>query len=630
MAHAQRLALSGHDGRRIAIRKDTVVREPAQARPVDWASTGLCDPSDAVSGSDVDAAALVARHTDQLAQALLARWTHGVSPVAIGLAFGDWLMHLLSSPGKQVELTRKLSRKTLRYTWFLWMLAQGHDCPACIEPLSGDRRFRDPAWQRWPYNAMYQAFLMQQQWWHNATTDVHGVSPHHEQVVNFCVRQMLDAWAPANFAWSNPEVVDETLRSSFGNFVRGAGNFAEDARRTALGEPPVGADAFSPGIQVACTPGKVVFRNRLIELIQYEPQTPQVRPEPVLIVPAWIMKYYILDLSPDNSLVRYLVRSGFTVFVISWINPGPAERDLSMDDYVQLGAFAALEAVEAIVPRTRVHAAGYCLGGTLLAVAAAALAREHPHRLASVTLFAAQVDFAEAGELTLFIDDSQVALLEDMMAAQGFLETRQMAGAFQMLRSNDLVWSRTLRNYLLGRRVPMTDLMAWNADATRMPSRMHREYLRRLFLGNDLTTGRYPVGGRAVSLSDIDADLFVVSTRDDHVAPWRSVYKLHLFTETELCFVLASGGHNAGVVNPPASGFPGSGYQTATRQHGDRYTDPAGWLQRATMHSGSWWPAWVRWLSARSGPVRRPPALGNRRKGLAPLCAAPGSYVHQR
>jgi len=301
-----------------------------------------------------------------------------------------------------------------------------------------------------------------------------------------------------------------------------------------------------------------------------------------------------------------------------------------MDDYLSLGIQEALAAIEAVIPNAKVHAAGYCLGGTLLAVAAAALAREQSHSLASVTLFAAQVDFAEAGELTLFIDDSQVALLEDLMAAQGFLETRQMAGAFQMLRSNDLFWSRTLRDYLLGQRAPMTDLMAWNADATRMPFRMHQQYLRRLFLGNDLTAGRYPVEGRAVSLSDIDVDMFAVSTREDHVAPWRSVYKLHLFTETELCFVLASGGHNVGVVNPPGAAFAGSEFQSATRQRGAHYIDSSTWMQRASSQPGSWWPTWVDWLSRRSGAPRQPPPMGNTENGYPVLCAAPGSYVRQR
>ena len=587
-------------------------------------------PSDLVSGSEVDAAALVARQTDQLAQALLAGWTHGISPVAISLAFGDWAMHLLASPGKQVELARKWSRKSLRYAWFMARLLQGEDCPACIEPLPVDRRFRHAGWQRFPFNATYQAFLMQQQWWHNATTDVHGVSPHHTQVVNFCMRQMLDAWAPANFPWSNPEVLAETGESGGANLVRGASNFAEDIRRSVLGEPPAGAEGFVPGVQVAVTPGKVVHRNQLIELIQYSPQTSTVHPEPILIVPAWIMKYYILDLSPESSLIQYLVKAGFTVFAISWVNPGPAERDLSMDDYLRFGVLDSLAAIGAIVPQAKVHATGYCLGGTLLAVAAAALARERSHPLASVTLFAAQVDFEEAGELTLFIDHSQVALLEDMMAAQGFLETRQMAGAFQMLRSNDLVWSRTLRHYLLGRRGPMTELMAWNADATRMPYRMHSDYLRRLFLGNDLTAGRFPVEGKAVSLSDIDVSMFVVSTRDDHVAPWRSVYKLHLFTETELCFVLASGGHNVGVVNPPKSAFAGSGYQSATRARGAHYIDALAWAQRAPSQTGSWWPLWVKWLTERSGRHRRPPPMGRSDRGYPVLCDAPGSYVHQR
>ena len=580
--------------------------------------------------ADVDAAAQVARQTDQLAQAYLAALTHGVSPVAISLAFGDWWMHLASSPGKQVELIRKLARKSLRYGWFLALHLQGRDCPACIEPLPGDRRFRAEGWTRLPFSAMYQAFLMQQQWWHNATTDVHGVSPHHSQVVNFCVRQMLDAIAPANFPGINPEVLDETVRSGGSNLVRGAINAAEDLRRSLLGEPPAGAEAFAPGEQVAITPGAVVFRNRLIELIQYSPQTPSVHPEPILIVPAWIMKYYILDLSPDHSLVRHLVQAGFTVFVISWANPGPDERDLAMDDYLRMGILEAMAVIGSILPGARVHAAGYCLGGTLLAMAGAAMARERAHGLASITLFAAQVDFEEAGELTLFIDHSQVALLEDMMAAQGFLETRQMAGAFQMLRSNDLVWSRTLRDYLLGRRAPMTDLMAWNADATRMPYRMHSEYLRRLFLGNDLTAGRCQVAGRAISLSDIDVDIFAVATRDDHVAPWRSVYKLHLFTESELCFVLASGGHNVGVVNPPGDSFPASSFQSATRRRGAHYLDASSWEERAPARSGSWWPTWVAWLAARSGRRRRPPALGQPAAGYPVLGAAPGTYVHQR
>jgi polyhydroxyalkanoate synthase subunit PhaC len=393
--------------------------------------------------------------------------------------------------------------------------------------------------------------------------------------------------------------------------------------------PPVGAERFAVGRDVAATPGKVVHRNRLMELIQYAPSTPTVHPEPVLVLPAWIMKYYILDLSPHNSLIKYLVDHGHTVFAVSWKNPERSDRDLGMDDYLRLGLMEPLAAIGAIVPKQKVHALGYCLGGTLLAIGAAAMARNgHPQgddRLASLTLLAAQTDFTEPGELSLFIDDSQVSFLEDAMWDRGYLSAEQMAGAFQMLRSYDLLWSRIVHEYLMGERAPMSDLMAWNADRTRLPYRMHTEYLRRLFLHNDLAEGRYRVAGQPVALSDIDVPLFAVGTVTDHVAPWRSVHKLHLLTDAEITFVLTTGGHNAGIVSEP--GRPNRSYQMLARSHEGKYVDPDAYLAQAPSYEGSWWLAWQAWLARRSGKPAAAPAMGAR--GFEPLCNAPGTYVMQ-
>lgn len=576
---------------------------------------------------DVDPAAALAGGMDRLLRAYAARASFGISPEAASIAFFDWWLHLATSPGKQTDLVRKAARKWLRFAGFLARAAREKDGQSCIEPLAWDSRFSAEAWQAWPFNAVYQGFLLTQQWWHNATTDVRGVAPHHAALVNFATRQMLDVWAPSNFPSTNPEVLRATREEGGNNFVRGAENFAEDWRRLTLGQPPVGAEAFVPGAQVACTPGKVVFRNRLVELIQYESATDTVFAEPVLIVPAWIMKYYILDLSPQNSLVKYLVDRGHTVFIISWKNPGPDDRSLSMADYRRLGVEDALAAIGRIVPERRVHAVGYCLGGTLLAVEAAAMAREGDARLATMSLLASQIDFEEAGELGLFIDESEVTMLEDLMAEQGFLDTGQMSGAFQLLHSNDLVWSRRITEYLLGKRPTTSDLMAWNADGTRLPYRMHSEYLRRLYLHNDLSAGRYQVDGRPVALRDVRIPIFAVGTVKDHVAPWRSVYKINLLTESDVTFLLTSGGHNAGIVSEPD--HAGRSYQVATRERDKPYLAPETWEQQTEHRQGSWWPEWQRWLERHSGSRVAPPRTGNAAAGFPALGDAPGTYVHQ-
>lgn len=566
---------------------------------------------------------------DRMRDAMLASFTGGISPMAVSLALFDWSLHLAGAPGKQLELANKAARKSARLLSHVAASTLDSDTPPCIEPLPGDHRFRGEKWQQAPYRLWAQSFLLTQQWWHNATHDVPGVSPHHEDVVSFAARQILDIVSPSNIPWANPEVIARTAETGGANLTEGFRNWLEDTTRQATGQAPVGTEAFKVGRDVAVTPGKVVYRNRLMELIQYEPMTETVLAEPVLIVPAWIMKYYILDLSPHNSLVRYLVEKGHTVFCISWRNPTARDRDLTMDDYRRKGVMEAIEAINAIVPDRKIHAAGYCLGGTLLTIAAAGMAHVRDERLASLTLLAAQTDFTEPGELALFIDHSQMHFLESTMWNSGFLSSDHMAGAFQMLRTNDLIWSHIVHDYLMGERTPMIDLMAWNADATRMPYRMHSEYLRRLYLNNELATGRLLVDERPAALQNIRAPMFVVGTERDHVAPWHSVYKIHYLTDTEMTFVLTSGGHNAGIVNAP--GRAKGHYRIASKEATDPCHSAGEWLKTADLRNGSWWEAWSDWLAARSLVERvAPPAMGAPEQGYVLIADAPGSYVLQR
>jgi len=565
---------------------------------------------------------------DRPLHAATALFTAGISPAALAQAYTDWAQHLLLSPDKQALLAIKALRKSMRFADYCLRASSDPACAPCIEPLPFDNRFTGEAWRKQPFAAISQGFLLTQQWWHNATIGVDGVSRHHEDVTAFTARQLLDMLSPMNFPLTNPEILEETIRQGGMNFVIGARNLWEDWRRAVNGAPPAGAEAFQVGRNVAVTPGKVVLRNRLIELIQYAPAADTVHAEPILITPAWIMKYYILDLSPENSLVKYLTEKGHTVFMISWKNPTGADRDLGMVDYRRLGVMAALDAISAIVPGQKIHAAGYCIGGTLLAITAAAMARDGDDRLQSLTLFAAQTDFTEAGELMLFIDDAQVSFLEDMMAEQGYLDTRQMAGAFQLLRSNDLIWSALVKTYLMGQRRPMNDLMAWNADATRLPFHMHSGYLRHLFLDNDLVEGRYECDGRPVSLRDIRVPIFAVSAIADQVAPWRSVYKIQMLTGSDVTFVLSNGGHNAGIVNPP--GLPGQHYQISTQKDDENYVNPDRWQQATPRQEGSWWLCWQDWLIRHSGYRVSSPQMGAPQKGYAPLGDAPGLYVLER
>jgi polyhydroxyalkanoate synthase len=565
---------------------------------------------------------------DRVERAVAARLTHGISPHALYAAWFDWASHLAHAPGRLLELELEAVNALVRFAQFA-AHSLSKDAKPPFQPQIADRRFADEAWKSLPYVLWQQAFLAQEAWWASATREVRGMTPKNVARLSFITRQLLDVWSPSNLLWLNPVIIDRTLKEGGANLVRGATNLQEDAWRALTMQPASPrADGLRVGRDIAVTPGEVVYRNELMELIQYKPTISNVIAEPVLIVPAWIMKYYVLDLSPHNSLVRYLVERGFTVFMVSWRNPTAADRDIAFDAYRTRGVMAALDAVTAIVPGRKVHTTGYCIGGTLLAIAAATMARDEDDRLATVTLLAAQTDFSEAGELMLFVDESQIAFLEDMMWDQGVLDTKQMAGAFKILRSNDLVWSKMMREYLLGERDTVTDLTTWNADQTRLPYRMHSQYLRGLFLENRLTAGRYAVEGKVIALKDIEAPLFAIGTETDHIAPWRSVYKVALFTDNELTFVLTNGGHNAGILSEP--GHHGRHYLIATRRRGDRYIDSNTWLSRAAAKDGSWWPAWAAWLEARSDPILvAPPGIGAPSRGLVSLAPAPGLYVHQ-
>jgi polyhydroxyalkanoate synthase subunit PhaC len=565
---------------------------------------------------------------DRALHALAARLTGGISPVALSLAYIDWAAHLAAAPQRRMEIAQEAMRNAAGFLeTALHYFSPGQKPWSLIKPKPQDRRFTAPEWESPPFNLLAQAFLLREQWWHNATTGVRGVAPVNEAVVEFSVRQVLDMLAPSNFAATNPEVLQKAFQSGGENFVFGWQNWCNDLMRVLSAGKPAEDQEFVVGKTVATSRGKVVYRNELIELIQYYPTTGKVHPEPILIVPAWIMKYYILDLSPHNSLVKFLTGEGYTVFMISWRNPGPGDRDIAFDDYRKLGVKAAVDVIGDIVPGRQIHALGYCLGGTLLSIAAATMGRDGDNRLKTITLLAAQTDFTEAGELTLFINESQIAFLEDMMWERGVLDTTQMAGAFQLLRSNDLIWSRVSRDYLMGERAAPSDLMAWNADATRLPYRMHSEYLRELFLDNDLAEGRHLVEGKPIALSDIHPPMFVVGTVRDHVAPWKSVYKIHYQVDADVTFLLTSGGHNAGVVAPP--GEAGHFYQVKTKPENTPYVGPDEWLKAAPRTEGSWWPEWTRWLTTRSGEPCDPPRMGVGPADSQSLPDAPGDYVRQ-
>lgn len=573
---------------------------------------------------------------DESIRARLAQACGGLSPIALSLAHADWARHLLTSPGRQSLLVQRALDLSLQ----AWRNVTAEPATAAADK---DGRFADVGWNGWPYNAIKEGYKACDTWWREVAQQDGGVSRHHQHMMSFFTGQALDALSPSNWPWTNPEVQRTAWETQGRSLQEGMRFFVKDLQEILNARPDTPAEALEPleyavGRDVAVTPGKVVFRNHLIELIQYSPATDKVLPEPVLIVPSCIMKYYILDLSPHNSMVKYLVDKGHTVFIISWRNPDASDRDLKMQDYLSSGVLAAMAATGA----QRLHTVGYCLGGTFLAIVAAALGRlsrrkNHPRtakeqaliparlpELASVILLAAQTDFTEPGELGVFIDEKQLATLRQTMHERGYLSGKQMGGSFVYLASRGLLWGRNTRRYLLGEDDASFDLMSWNADTTRLPARMHSEYLTSLFLNNALAAGQYRFAGSTVALMDIQAPMMVVATTRDHVSPWKSVYKVHLQTDTHVTFVLAEGGHNAGIVSEP--GRPRRSYQIASVEDNTGWIDPDEWQAAAPRVEGSWWEAMHAWLRERSGQPVTPPAF----KPDTVLCDAPGEYVMVR
>jgi polyhydroxyalkanoate synthase len=561
---------------------------------------------------------------DQYLASMIGKFSHSLSPAALLMAYSDWILHLASMPGKQLELLEQNVKSGQKV--FQDLLDQlNHQKP--LNNTNPDKRFLYEGWNHFPFSFYKSVHLATEAWWEEVFSTVPGVSQHHKNVLSFKARQANNFFSPTNFIPTNPEVIETTIRQSGSNLIRGLGYWIEDQIAKSTREESESLKKYKPGRDLAITPGTVVYQNELIELLQYSPSTKKVYKDPILFVPAWIMKYYILDLSPHNSLVKFMVDQGYTVFMISWKNPTYAYRNIGFNDYINQGILTALDVIQEICGTCAIHATGYCLGGTLLSMAAALLAKTKKNPLKSITMLAAQVDFEEAGEILLFVDDSQVNFLKSIMKRQGYLDKSQLKGSFEMIRSYDLIWSYRLRRYLLGQPQKLSDISAWNSDETRLPYRMHTEYLEKLYLNNALTEGHFVINDDVLSIRDIEIPLFSVATIRDHISPWRSVYKIHLVAGTDITFVLASGGHNMGVISEP--GNPKGNYQIRRADQTTPFLSPEEWEMATAHNQGSWWLAWQEWLKAQqsSPEMIDPPRLGSIKNPA--LHPAPGTFIFE-
>ena len=502
----------------------------------------------------------------------------------------------------------------------------GEQAPPAIEPSPKDKRFADPEWKSNQFfDFVLQLYLLTTQWANDLVRNAEGLDPHTRRKAEFYVQQIANALAPSNFVLTNPEVLRETLTSNADNLVRGMKMLAEDieAGRGTLRIRQSDPSNLEVGTNMATTPGKVIFQNELMQLIQYEPATEKVLRTPLLIVPPWINKFYILDLKPEKSFIKWCVDQGVTVFVISWVNPDKSLGGKTWEDYMKQGPLAAMDAIERVTGEMKVHTMGYCVGGTLLATTLAWLAEKRRVRVTSATFLAAQVDFTHAGDLLVFVDEDQISAIERDMQASGVLEGAKMAMAFNMLRSNDLIWSYVVSNYLKGQQPASFDLLHWNSDATRMPAANHSYYLRNCYLENRLSSGTMVLDNTLLDLSKVKVPIYNLATREDHIAPADSVLYGSQFFGGAVKFVLSGSGHIAGVVNPPASGK----YQYWTNDNVKDVT-LSQWLMGAREHKGSWWPDWREWLGTIDPEEMPARAVGG--AALPPIEDAPGSYVRVR
>ncbi len=539
---------------------------------------------------------------------------------------GQVAEYWLGDPQRAIELQTRLGKAYLD----LWAAAAkrlaGQESSPVVAATPADKRFADPEWSSNQfYDFLKQGYLLTTQWANQLVSDASGLDAHTRQKAEFYVRQIGNALSPSNFILTNPELLRETVTSNADNLVRGMKMLAEDIEAGGghLRIRQSDSSMFEVGRNLATTPGKVIFQNDLMQLIQYDPSTPNVLKRPVLIVPPWINKFYVLDLTPEKSFIKWCVDQGVTVFCISWVNPDSHLAQKTFEDYMRQGPVAALDAIQKVTGEDRVHTIGYCVGGTLLSVALAAMAAWRDERIMSATLFAAQVDFTFAGDLKVFVDEKQVEALEQRMTERGYLEGRKMATVFNLMRSNDLIWPYVINNYLRGKAPFPFDLLYWNSDATRMPAANHAFYVRSCYLENRLAQGKMTISNTPIDLKSVKVPIYNLATREDHIAPPKSVLLGSKFFGGPVRFVLAGSGHIAGVVNPPDR----KKYQYWTGPR-PRSADLDKWLAKATEHPGSWWPDWLAWLKdqdATEVPAREPGG-----GVLTPIEDAPGSYVRLR